>query len=272
MKKHLLTLFNLILFCLLVFSLSAAGLPDAHAAEVTTVPSSTQVTAGAADPLCDSNRTIQVSGSASVKIVPDRVLVQIGVQSNASTIHGAQVTNNTTIQKVIRALQTAGIESKDISTDHYIAQPIYEDYTNLYIKGYRINNMVAVTLRDVDKTSEVIVSALEAGANQIANIQFYTSELRKYRDQARDLAVKAAKEKAQALAGAAGAQTGCVLRISENSRSYYNGWYGRDFGTMSQNVTQNAVSPSQGAQDDSGPVSLGQISVEATVDVTFALK
>ena len=70
--------------------------------------------------------------------------------------------------------------------------------------------------------------------------RFYTSELRKYRDQARDLAMKAASEKAQALANAAGAQTGCVLNINENSWSYFNGlWGGRNNSLMTQNVVQN---------------------------------
>ena len=43
-----------------------------------------------------------------------------------------------------------------------------------------------------------LAAALKAGVNQVNNVEFYTSELRKYRDQARELAMKAAKEKAQA--------------------------------------------------------------------------
>ena len=101
-------------------------------------------------------------------------------------------------------MRALGVEPKDIATDWYVIEPIYEDYDSLYIKGYRINNMVAITLRDVSKTSQVIAAALDAGANQVVNVDLYTSELRKYRDQARDLAMKAAAEKAQALASAAG--------------------------------------------------------------------
>jgi hypothetical protein len=142
-------------------------------------------------------------------------------------------------------LKKLGVEAKDIATDVYVIEPIYEDYDSLYIKGYRIHNMVAVTLRDVKKASAVIAAALKAGANQVVNVEFYTSELRKYRDQARDLAVKAAKEKAQALASAAGAETGCVLYINENTWSYYNGWwwwYGRNNQNLwTQNVVQNAA-------------------------------
>ena len=101
--------------------------------------------------------------------------------------------------------------------------------------------------------------------------------MRKYRDQARELAMKAAKEKAQALANTAGAETSCVLNINENSWSYYNGWwYGRNQqNTMTQNVVQNAApSGSSGGNSGSGdePISLGQISIKAEVSATFGLK
>jgi uncharacterized protein YggE len=199
------------------------------------------------------------------------------VQSNAATVGVVKAVNEGAVKKLLWALDAAGVQSKDISTDRYTIQPVYKEYDDLTIKGYRIDNVVAVTLRDVDKTSAVIAAALEAGVNQVLNVEFYTSELRKYRDQARDLAAKAAKEKAQALAQGAGTDTGCVLRISEDSWSYYNGWwYGRNQNLWTQNTVQNAAPSSNagnsGVPDDDGPVSLGQISVQAKVDVTYALK
>ncbi len=164
---------------------------------------------------CDSARSIQVTGTATVNVTPDRALIDLGVQSNGTTPDSVHAENMRAIQKVINVVRSLGIDPKDIATDYYIVEPIYEDYGSLSIKGYRINNTVSITLRDVSLADDVILAALKAGANQVQNVQFYTSELRKYRDQARDLAMKAAGEKAQALAGAAGAQTGCVLSVSE---------------------------------------------------------
>ncbi len=224
--------------------------------------------------VCDSNRSVQVTGSAMVNVTPDRAMIQLGVQSNGSTPEIVQAENATAIQSVIKTLQAQGIETKDITTDYYVVEPVYDNYDSLYIKGYRINNMVAITLRDVQQTSAVIAAALEAGANQIVDVEFYTSDLRKYRDQARDLAMEAAQEKAQALASAAGAEAGCVLTITENSWSYYNGWwYGRSQNLWTQNTVQNAA-PGNSAGSSAGdePISLGQISVKAEVNVTFSLK
>lgn len=248
------------------------GVPllPAHAAAPTPTPAALSPTPDA----CSSGRTVQVSGAAVVNVTPDRVLIQLGVQSNGVSVNEVESANTRAIREVIQALRSQGIDSKDIATDWYIIEPVYEDYDSLYIKGYRINNLVAVTLRDVKKVSPVIAAALRAGANQVVSVEFYTSQLRAYRDQARELAMKAAAEKSEALAGAAGATPGCVLSISENTWSYFNSWwYGRDQNLWAQNVVQNAGAGAgtAGTADDA-PVSLGQISVRAEVSVVYGLK
>ncbi len=166
---------------------------------------------------CDSTRSIQVSGVAVVNVTPDRALIKLGVQSNGRSAKEAQAKNSATIKQVVKALKSQGIEAKDIATDWYTIEPLYEDYDSLHIKGYRIYNIVEVTMRDVSKSNDAIVAAFQAGANQVVDVQFYTSELRKYRDQAREAAMKAAMEKADALASTAGSGVNCVLTINENT-------------------------------------------------------
>jgi hypothetical protein len=223
---------------------------------------------------CEASRTINVSGTAILNVPPDRALIQLGVESTGRTPSEVEAANAASIQRVIKALGALGIASKDIVTDRYIITPVYESYDSLYIKGYRIDNIVAVTLRDVEKVSQVIVEALESDANQVINVELYTSELRAYRDQAREMAMVAAQEKAEALAAAAQADTGCVLHISENTWSYYNGWWNRSNRDLwTQNVVQNAPTNGTGVYDNQdGPVSLGQISIRAEVSATYELK
>jgi hypothetical protein len=257
----------------LMILLLAVGLPAVKAQ--TASPALAYQAPSDPEPECNPNRTVHVSGSALINVQPDRVTIQLGVQSNGSTPDEVQFSNSVAMQKVIKALRDNGIDDKDIATNVYVVEPVYENYNSLFIKGYRINNMVALTLRDVQKTSTLITTALKAGANQVISVEFYTSELRKYRDQARELAMKAAQEKALALAQAAGSEAGCALQISENSWSYYNGWwYGSNQNAWTQNVVQNAA-PGGGAGAGSGneePISLGQISVKAEVAATFSLK
>jgi uncharacterized protein len=274
--KQFSTFLNGVLASVLIFILLFSVLPN-RKASATSTP---QPTATASPSTCDTSRTVQVSGTAVVNVTPDRALIQLGVQSNGRTAADVQAANATAIEQVTKAVRALGVESSDISTDWYVIDPIYEDYDSLHIKGYRINNTVAITLREVDRINDVISAAMQAGANQVVDVELYTSDLRKYRDQARELAMKAAAEKAQALAEAAGAQAGCVLTITENTWSYYNGWYG-GYGSgntqnlWTQNVSQNAAPASggdTGALSEAGPVSLGQISVKAEVSATFGLK
>jgi uncharacterized protein len=268
--KQKTTILNTALACTLILILVVLGLPsfNVQAAPPTETPKETKLA-------CDTGRSVQVSGTAVVNVTPDRVLIQLGVQSNGTTPKKVEAVNSMTINRVIKALKAQGIEEKDIVTDWYVIDPIYDDYNSRTIEGYRINNIVAITLHDISKVNEVIIAALDAGANQVVNVEFYLSNLRKYRDQARDLAMKAAKEKAEDLASAAGAETGCIMSINENTWShYYGGWYEQSQNLWTQNVMQNAAPAGgdAGALTEAGPVNLGQISVRAEVSASFSLK
>ena len=271
--KQTLTFTNVLLLTGIILVLLLTGLPAVKAqdsAAATTRPVTPQTA-----PVCDSTRTVQVSGAALINVAPDRAMIQLGVQSNGRSPDEVQRINAAAIQNVIKAILNNGVDAKDIATDLFVIEPVYEDYNALSIKGYRINNIVAVTLREVKKTSTILAAALKSGANQVINVEFYTSELRKYRDQARELAMKAAAEKAQALANAAGSEAGCPMNITENSSSYYNGWwFGNNQNNWTQNTVQNAA-PNPGAANPGAgdePISLGQISVKAEVNVTYGLK
>lgn len=271
--KHISTTVNTILAALMLFILLATGLPNFSARAAGPSPQTTDESTGA----CNADRTVQVSGTAVVNVQPDRALIQLGVQSNGKTPKEVQSQNTATITQVIQNLERLGIEAKDIATDRYVIEPLYQDYDALRIKGYRIHNVLSITMRDVDQTSDAIATAFEAGANQVVNVEFYTSELRKYRDQAREMAMQAAFEKANALAQAAGAETDCVTNISETSSSYFNGWNWW-YGGGSQNLwTQNAVqnippASSEPASPEGEPVSMGLISIRAEVSATYGLK
>ena len=277
--KQFSTIVNTILAVTLLLILFSVGLPNfnVHADEPTPTAEPAQTSE---DAVCDSSRSIQVSGAAVVNVKPDRALIKLGVQSNGKSAKEAQAKNAVTIRQVVKALTTLGVEVKDIATDWYVIEPLYDDYDSLHIKGYRIYNIVEITMRDVQKANEALVVAFQAGANQVVDVEFYTSELRKYRDQARELAMKAAREKAEALSSTAGTGVACILTISENMSSSFNygGWwwygYNSNQNIWAQNVVQN-VAPAGGeaaAQQEDGALSTGQISIRAEVNASFGLK
>jgi uncharacterized protein len=275
--KQIQTIVNTVLACALIFLLIVTGMPNLQARAATATPPP-PVTETAPTSACDASRSIQVSGTAVVNVAPDRALIKLGVQTNGKSAKEAQAKNSAAIFRVTKALRDLGIEAKDIATDWYTIEPIYEDYDDLQINGYRIHNIIEITVRDVDRANDAIIAAFQAGANQVVDVEFYTSELRKYRDQAREMAMTAALEKAALLAQAAGTETGCVLTINENTSSYFNGWNwwwgaGSNQNLWTQNAVQN-VAPTGNETNslDDGPVTTGQISIRAEVTASFGLK
>ena len=123
---------------------------------------------------------------------------------------------------------------------------------------------------------ELLTKELQAGVNYLRNVEFQTTEFKRYREQARELALKAAKEKADRMAAVLGRSAGVPLQISEgysgSPGTYYSslgGWgSGRNVG-MAQNVIQNVEGGSPEALET---IALGKIAIRASVSVTFELK
>ncbi|PKO20639.1 MAG: hypothetical protein CVU38_19040, partial [Chloroflexi bacterium HGW-Chloroflexi-1] len=157
--------------------------------------------------------SIVVSGSSAIRVQPDRVVVVFGVGTFAKTPSESQAQNTRQSQAVIKALRAQDIAPQDIATAGFSIQPRYEDYDRNVITGYGAHNTIAVTLRDVKKLEMVLVAALEAGATTVDGIEFSVTNLRELRDRARDQAVRAAMEKATAMASAAGMTVGDVTNI-----------------------------------------------------------
>ena len=228
-------------------------------------------------------RTIRTDGSAVIRVQPDRITIRLGVETFATTTRSTQAENARTVEAVLKALRAKGVPAKDIATDYFAIRPDYEynGRTRRTI-GYWANNAIMVTLSQPGKLSELLATALEAGATTIDDVTFSTTRLRELRDQARAAAVKAAIEKAGGMADAAGAALGDVQVINDTTPSgqqwrYYGwwGWYGRG-STMANysNVTQNVYQApaAESPIPEEGEFSLGQIEVFAQVEVTVALK
>jgi uncharacterized protein YggE len=219
--------------------------------------------------------TLNVTGDASVMVMPDRVSLSLGVESRNQSLVAAKAENDAGVRKVIDAARAMGIAASDIQTDYMQVNMRYDNDAETLVNYYMVTKDIQILLRKVDQFEELLSRVLLAGANHIYDIDFTTSELRKHRDAARALAMKAAQEKATDLAAAAGLKVvGTPVNVS--SYSYGGGAsYGRGrsrgYGAVAQNVVQNLGSGSDGIGAD-GTVALGKISVTATVSVAFRLQ
>ena len=146
-------------------------------------------------------RLITVTGDAEVRVVPDEVILNLGVETWSKDLKAAKTENDQRVQKILQLAKTFGIESKHVQTDYISIEPRYEDqWEHRNFIGYFVRKTVAITLRDTSRFEALLSRALEAGADYVHGVQFRTTDLRKHRDQARALAIKAAREKAIDLA------------------------------------------------------------------------
>lgn len=235
------------------------------------------VAAAAQDsPSYDPRPKISVSGEAVVYVQPDKIIVSLGIETSDRDIELAKNKNTALLKKAVAAIKECGIEEKAIQTDRLSIEPRYRDsYRRDDFLGYFVQNGFAVTLTDVAKVEELITAVLKAGVTHIHGVDFQSTEMRKHRDRAREMALKAAREKAVDMAGVLGQHVGKPLQISED-QSYGGWWYssgwrggGRDYG-MAQNSMQ--VVPGGGGGEIGDTLALGKIGIRGRVQVTFELK
>lgn len=210
---------------------------------------------------------ITVSGSAVIRVAPDEVNLTLGIETRDKTLAATQADNQRRTTAVITMLKNAGIAATDIRTDRVSVAPQYERYDSLNIAHYAMRQTVAVKLKNLDQFSSLVASALEVGASHVDNIEFVTSEIRTHRDRARTKALKAAREKATAMAAELGVKPTKVLSITEGSTSY-SPWR-----VSPANLMANAVQIAEsGPSEPDGGLALGLISVSAEVSVSFAIE
>jgi len=258
---------------LLVIAVAGYGAASARGAEWLRATASPSPAAPAAEPL----RTIKVSGNAQVMVEPDEVILTLGVESWNPKLLAAKTNNDQIVQKVIAVTREFNIPAKWVQTDYLNIQPSFDNYDTHALTGYYVRRNVVVTLKDLTQFEALLSAALESGVNYVHGVDFRTTELRKYRDQARDLALQAAKEKAQAMAARLGQAIGEPLTIEEENIYWYSPyssyWSYGVAGAMSQNVVQNAPGSGTGSAEQSEEaLAPGQIAVGATVNVEFVLQ
>jgi hypothetical protein len=226
-------------------------------------------------PVSSEPRTISTSGDAEIRVAPDEVAIRLGVESFNKDLGKAKKEADERIQRIIAAVRGAGAEEKRIATDEISIEPHYDSssYSGGRVNdGYVVRRGLQLTLRDISRFDAVLSAAVEAGANVVHGIQFSTTELRRHRDKARELAMKAAEEKAVLLAKTMGMKPGKPRSISEIGGGWYSGYgafgWGARGGWAQQNVSQNA-GPSTAVE---GTVAPGQIRVTAGVQVVFDLE
>lgn len=170
---------------------------------------------------------ITVRGSGLVTAVPDTLVINIGVVMQDTTVAAAQTKAGAALDAMLAKLKAANIDAKDYRTIQYNVEPVM-DYSGAgkgpeaanqppQLVGFRVTNILEVTVRDAAKGPELIDSLVSAGANTIYGVTYTFGDRAAIEKQAYDSAMKDANDKAARLAGLAKQQLGRIVSVSEAS-------------------------------------------------------
>jgi uncharacterized protein YggE len=169
------------------------------------------------------------------------------------------------MKKIISDARNAGIEPKNIQTNQLRMDADYSEEKVPRFLAYQVTQVVEITLKDLSKYESLTSTLLRDGVNRIDSVTFEVAETRKYKDEARLKAIRAAREKATAMAAELGQSIGKPWTILEDNASPY---YYQSYANAS--TRNRTVQVSEEAGESS--VAPGEVSIRATVNVSFELQ
>jgi uncharacterized protein YggE len=164
--------------------------------------------------------SIRVSGEARISGRPDRVQIDIGVTTHATSSQEAAAQNARQVDAALAAVRTAAGPAALLKTTSYSLNPTYQYHPNggePTLTGYTATNVVQVTLDDLARIGGVIDGATRAGANHVQGIQFTLRDSDSVRAEALRQAATRARAEAEVLAAALGLKVVRVLSVEESS-------------------------------------------------------
>jgi len=204
---------------------------------------------------------VELSVAGSVEACPDIADVGAGVTTEAPTAVAAMQANAQAMRAVIDRIEALGIEEKDIQTTGINLSPQYDyDETSRrqVFRGYQVSNRVQVVLRDIEQVGEVLDALVQAGATDLSGPNWSVEDATAARAQAREQAMRTARERALEYARNTGFADVRLLQVSEAVPFDQPMPLGR---TVKMDVAEVA----------STPVAPGRIESGVTVTVTYEL-
>lgn len=214
--------------------------------------------------LADS--TMKVQGAATVSVEPDMAVLRVGHSSERPDSSEAQAETAQAIEAIAAALLALAIEEDDIVTSSLYTYPVYDYAQNgaQSIRGYRVEHMLSITLRDIGLIGTALDAAIGAGANEIQNVDYRSSEEKEVYKQALALATQDAADKAEALSIATGVWLGGLQAVEELTGSAV---------PLMAKAERYDVAGAGGASASTGSsLRTGSIEISASVELTYEIR
>lgn len=203
---------------------------------------------------------INVNGEGKVKVAPDQVCISASVETKGNNAKDVKKQNDEKMDAVLKFIKKMNIPTADFKTKQVALNPQY-DYEKKKT-SYNATQTVEIVVRDLTKYDELMEGLVQQGINRIDRVSFESSKLAQYESEARKLAMKDAKVKAEEYVSVLGQKVGKAFTISDNSQVYRPQ-------PMYAAMRMKEADAMGGASNET--LAIGEIEITANVSVSFML-
>lgn len=202
---------------------------------------------------------VSVFGAASVDVAPDVARLRLATKQTHGTPAAAFGATREAAAAIRAALRGHGVPDTGISASRLNLTTAWRFEQSIRIhNGYDCSVSFVVEVRDLDSLEQILIAAVDAGANAVDAVEFDVAAKKEVRAKARGKAVDAAREKAKLYAEAAGVRLGPVIHIEDVDAEQLT------------NVYRSHSAGGRGGDTDSD-LTPGRITVQAAVLLGFRL-
>jgi uncharacterized protein len=201
-----------------------------------------------------SRNQIVTVGVGRVEATPNQATLTVGGQIQHQNAAEAMAQVGRIATQVVARWQQLGIRQEDIRTSTVQVFPVYNqprEGATPQVTGYRATYTLTATITNLALLGRALDGAVDGGANIVQGITFGLRDASKARTDALTAAVREAREKADAIAQAAGVRIRSIDRITEG---------GVEVQVREFRMAQGAAAT---------PVEAGTIAVTAHVTIAF---
>ena len=213
------------------------------------------------------NTTLFVTGSSTTQTKPDKVTVSLGVETTSTKAKAALAANSELMNKIINALQIAGVNENETSTSSFTITPNRDysiDKNQGKLIGFTVSNSIQIDSHNVNDSSEWIDIAVSSGANNVNSIYFSVSDkkLDGIKNELLREAIENAREKADIAASALGLKIAGIRTVNiDQATPFFPG----PIPYSAESLKSDAITPST-------PIMAGEQQISLSVSIVFLLE
>ena len=205
---------------------------------------------------------INVSGEGKVKTAPDQVSISISIETKGIKANEVKLENDKKMDGILKFIKKSAVAKEDFQTQRVLLNPNYDYVKKKY--NYVATQSVQILLKDLTKYDELMEGLVNEGINRIDNVEFKSSKIVQLKSEARKLAIKEAKSKAEDFVSVLNQKVGKAILISDNSQTYNPHQQMYAMKTMAMAM--------DGAEAPRETLAVGEIEITANVSVSFVLE